>query len=105
MIGHPLSVRELLNEIARGEVMLPEIQRAYVWNGPQVAKLIDSIYNEFPTGQILLWDTQLAPIVNRRAAPLNRYFHDSVTWDEDAIRRRGEQLFETARRTWPRPGS
>lgn len=63
MIGHPLSVRELLNEIARGEVMLPEIQRAYVWNGPQVAKLLDSIYNDFPTGQILLWDTQLAPIV------------------------------------------
>jgi hypothetical protein len=28
MIGHPLKVRELLDEVARGQVLLPEIQRA-----------------------------------------------------------------------------
>ena len=33
MIGHPLKVRELLDEIARGEVLLPEIQRTYEWKG------------------------------------------------------------------------
>lgn len=62
MIGHPLKVRELLDEIARGEVLLPEIQRAYVWKGPQVAKLIDSLYHEYPSGQVLLWDTINLPI-------------------------------------------
>jgi hypothetical protein len=62
MIGHPLKVRELLDEIARGEVLLPEIQRAYVWKGPQVAKLVDSLYREYPAGQILLWDTIELPI-------------------------------------------
>lgn len=62
MIGHPLKVRELLDEIDRGEVLLPEIQRAYVWKGPQVAKLVDSLYREYPTGQILLWDTTLLPV-------------------------------------------
>ena len=62
MIGHPLKVRELLDEISRGEVLLPEIQRAYVWKGPQVAKLIDSLYREYPAGQILLWDTVDLPI-------------------------------------------
>lgn len=62
MIGHPLKVRELLDEVARGEVLLPEIQRAYVWKGPQVAKLIDSLYHEYPSGQILLWDTIDLPI-------------------------------------------
>lgn len=62
MIGHPLKVRELLDEIARGDVLLPEIQRAYVWKGPQVAKLIDSLYHEYPAGQILLWDTIELPI-------------------------------------------
>jgi hypothetical protein len=34
MIGHPLKVRELLDEIFRGLVLLPEIQRAYVGKGP-----------------------------------------------------------------------
>jgi len=62
MIGHPLKVRELLDEIARGDVLLPEIQRAYVWKGPQVAKLIDSLYHEYPSGQVLLWDTIHLPI-------------------------------------------
>jgi len=62
MIGHPLKVRELLDEIARGEVLLPEIQRAYVWKGPQAAKLIDSLYHEYPSGQVLLWDTMELPI-------------------------------------------
>jgi uncharacterized protein with ParB-like and HNH nuclease domain len=62
MIGHPLKVRELIEEIDRGEVLLPEIQRAYVWKGPQVAKLIDSLYREYPSGQILLWDTSDLPV-------------------------------------------
>lgn len=62
MIGLPLKVRELLDEIARGKVLLPEIQRAYVWKGPQVAKLLDSLYKEYPAGQILLWDTAQLPI-------------------------------------------
>jgi len=43
MIGHPLKVWELLDEIARGEVLLPEIP-AYVWKGPQVTKVIVSLY-------------------------------------------------------------
>lgn len=62
MIGHPLKVQELLDEIDREEVLLPEIQRGYVWKGPQVAKLMDSLYREYPSGQILLWDTANLPI-------------------------------------------
>ncbi len=65
MIGHPLKVRELLDEIERGEVLLPEIQRAYVWKGPQVTRLLDSLYHEYPSGQILLWDTTLIPVTKR----------------------------------------
>jgi hypothetical protein len=34
MIGHPLKLRELLDEISPGLILLPEIQRAYVWKGP-----------------------------------------------------------------------
>ena len=56
MIAHPLKVRELLDEIARGEVVLPEFQRAYVWKVSQVVRLLDSLYQGYPTGQILLWD-------------------------------------------------
>lgn len=56
MIVHPLKVRELLDEIARGEIVLPEFQRAYVWKPTQVVRLLDSLYRGYPAGQVLLWD-------------------------------------------------
>jgi hypothetical protein len=67
MIANPLKVRELMDQIVGGQVVLPEIQRAYVWKGPQVAKLMDSLYRDYPTGQILLWDTDALPVTKNLA--------------------------------------
>ena len=36
------SVRELLDQISRGEILLPEFQRGYVWNGDQVRGLVQT---------------------------------------------------------------
>jgi hypothetical protein len=33
--------------------------------GPQVSKLLDSLYHEYPAGQILLWDTAELAIVTK----------------------------------------
>lgn len=51
------TVDELINEIERGEVRLPEIQRHYVWTSTQVRNLFDSLYRKYPSGTILLWET------------------------------------------------
>lgn len=55
----PVSV--LLEELDRGELGLPEIQRSYVWNRPQARDLIDSLYREYPSGLILLWKPEELP--------------------------------------------
>lgn len=55
----PVSV--LLEELSKGEVGLPEIQRGYVWNRPQARDLIDSLYREYPSGLILLWKPEELP--------------------------------------------
>lgn len=60
MIGIPLSVEALISDVKTGEIGIPEIQRDYVWRRTQIARLLDSMYRGFPTGQILLWDTSLA---------------------------------------------
>jgi len=57
MIGNPLKVKDLVSEMSRGGIRIPEIQRSYVWRRAQIAKLLDSLYRGFPTGSILLWDT------------------------------------------------
>jgi hypothetical protein len=56
MIGNPLRIEDIMSELQRGGLKLPEIQRAYVWKKPQVAQLLDSIYRGYPVGSILLWD-------------------------------------------------
>jgi hypothetical protein len=57
----PVSV--LLEELQKGELRLPEIQRSYVWNRPQARDLIDSLYREYPSGLILLWKPEELPIL------------------------------------------
>ncbi len=57
MIGNPLKIEDIISELSRGGIRIPEIQRDYVWKRTQIAKLLDSIYQEFPAGSILLWDT------------------------------------------------
>lgn len=51
------SVEELISMIQRGELRLPEMQRRYVWRSTCVRDLLDSLYRGYPSGAILLWDT------------------------------------------------
>ncbi|MEU9380240.1 DUF262 domain-containing protein [Streptomyces sp. NPDC048279] len=60
-------VRTLITQIAAGEIMLPEIQRGYVWKASQVARLIESLYRGYPAGSLLFWKTG-QPAETRRAA-------------------------------------
>ncbi|MEV4490690.1 DUF262 domain-containing protein [Micromonospora coxensis] len=55
------SIGELIDQISSAEIMLPEIQREYVWKPTQVAKLMDSIYRGYPFGSLLFWQTDDAP--------------------------------------------
>lgn len=54
------TVEELVNMIKRGELRLPEMQRRYVWRATRVRDLFDSLYRGYPSGAILLWETDEA---------------------------------------------
>ncbi|MCP9923669.1 DUF262 domain-containing protein [Synechococcus lacustris C3-12m-Tous] len=51
------SVEELVSKIERGELRLPEMQRRYVWRSTRVRDLLDSLYRGYPSGAILIWET------------------------------------------------
>src|SRR3954447_20342280 len=51
------TVQDLVGMIERGELRLPEMQRRYVWTAPRVRDLLDSLYRGYPSGAILLWET------------------------------------------------
>jgi hypothetical protein len=60
------TVEELVSMIERGELRLPEMQRQYVWRATRVRDLLDSLYRGYPSGAILLWETD-------EAVPLQRF--------------------------------
>jgi uncharacterized protein with ParB-like and HNH nuclease domain len=54
------TVEEFVGMIERGELRLPEMQRRYVWRSTRVRDLLDSLYRGYPSGAILLWETDEA---------------------------------------------
>lgn len=51
------TIQELIADVRAGEILLPEFQRGYVWNGDQVRGLVQSLYRKHPTGHFLIWKT------------------------------------------------
>lgn len=60
MAKSDITVQELVDKIQRGELVLPEIQRRYVWRATRVRDLLDSLYRGYPSGSILVWETDHA---------------------------------------------
>lgn len=56
---NPASVKidKLLSRIEEGDIIIPAFQRGFVWDQEQAMELLDSIYNNYPIGSILLWNS------------------------------------------------
>jgi uncharacterized protein with ParB-like and HNH nuclease domain len=50
-------VAKLVTMIEDGDLQLPEMQRRYVWPATRVRDLLDSLYRGYPSGAILVWET------------------------------------------------
>ena len=63
------TVDDLIKEIKRGDLILPEFQRGYVWDRTKVRAFLNSLYRGYPTGTFLVWKTPTAPKVRGGAPP------------------------------------
>ncbi len=57
MSKQEMSVSQLVTNIEKGYIQKPEMQREYVWKATRVRDLLDSLYRGYPSGTILLWQT------------------------------------------------
>jgi hypothetical protein len=57
MAKQDISIRKLVDKVSDGELTLPEMQRRYVWTSVKVRDLLDSLYRGYPSGTILVWET------------------------------------------------
>ena len=52
---HQYSVDTLLNWIKTEDIVIPEIQRPFVWSATKVRDFIDSLYHGYPVGYLITW--------------------------------------------------
>ena len=50
------TIREYIDDASDERLILPSIQRNYVWEQDQICKLFDSIMRNYPIGHIMLWN-------------------------------------------------
>lgn len=53
-----ITIREILDQVQRGQIRVPAFQRGFVWEPDRVAYLMDSIYKRYPFGSLLFWRTK-----------------------------------------------
>lgn len=72
--------------VGRGELRLPEMQRRYVWRATRVRDLIDSLYRGYPSGAVLVWETdQDAPTRNLDVAQATSAFATHKDYEKAEI--------------------
>lgn len=59
------SIKDIVEKIDSNEILLPAIQRKYVWNEEQVLALFDSILRSYPFGTMIFWKIQDKTDINK----------------------------------------
>ncbi|MEA3273504.1 MAG: DUF262 domain-containing protein [Patescibacteria group bacterium] len=60
------NISALLQNIKDEDIVIPEIQRPFVWESKKVRNLMDSLYQEFPIGYIITWKNPNIRLKNGR---------------------------------------
>jgi uncharacterized protein with ParB-like and HNH nuclease domain len=51
-------ITDLINDVKRGYIKIPQFQRDFIWSKAKAASLMDSILKSYPIGTIILWKTK-----------------------------------------------
>ena len=70
------TIREALDAIYRHELVLPAIQREFIWDGEQVANLFDSLMRGYPFGTFLYWMVRPENIGSQRWYDFILHWHE-----------------------------
>jgi len=69
-----MEVESLLRDIENEDLVLPEFQRGFVWNGKDVKTYIQSLYKDYPTGSLLIWKTLKPPKLRGKQKPAENIY-------------------------------
>ena len=76
-----MTIHELLDDIKKLDLVLPEFQREYVWDREQAKQLLVSLFLGYPTGSLLVWKTDKPPDIKNKAIDTDKIGTTSVILD------------------------
>jgi Protein of unknown function DUF262 len=71
----PTTIADSLRRIQTGQLVLPAIQREFVWENDQITRLFDSIARGYPIGSFLSWSVSAATAAQFRFYGFLREYH------------------------------
>lgn len=60
------TIADIVEEVDSKKILLPAIQRKYVWKEGQITRLMDSIMKGYPFGTFLLWKVKKKTLVEKQ---------------------------------------
>ncbi len=51
----PRTISALISDVEKGKIILPAMQRNFVWEEEKICKLFDSLIHDYPIGTFLFW--------------------------------------------------
>lgn len=72
----PLTIKEVVNEVHKKGLLLPAIQREFVWSTYQIERLFDSIMRKYPISSFLFWDVDKDNCQNYQFYEFLRDYHE-----------------------------
>ncbi len=74
----PLTIAEVMQDIANNKYVLPSIQREYVWDTDQIETLFDSLMQDYPIGAFLFWEIDKKRILDYDFYEFLRNYHEKA---------------------------
>ncbi|NQE06430.1 hypothetical protein C5S32_11225 [ANME-1 cluster archaeon GoMg1] len=75
------SIGELMADIKKKDIVLPEFQREFVWTLEQSKQLMVSLVRKYPTGSLLFWKTENPPEIKNLAVDREKLGSKAVILD------------------------
>lgn len=88
-----MSVLTALEYVNSGHMLLPDIQREYVWDYSDIEKLFESIIDEYPVGSCIMWETSRTTL--NKEKPNLYYFVRDFKKDNTPKNNKAPELFSS----------
>lgn len=70
------SIKNLIGKMDNGTLVLPSIQRTFVWSEDQIVTLFDSIMRGYPIGTFMFWDVEKNKIKHYGFRKFNDFYNE-----------------------------